>query len=182
MTLRGRQDRYAVLVNRYRRKLAAHVMRIVRNREDALEITQDAFLKAYQNLSRYDPKYRFSTWIYAIAGNAAIDHVRRKKLPTTSLDEPMELEDSRLRREPKGDARTADDLFEARELLEAVERAIAQLPPEYRQLLLLRHPAGKSYEEIAKMTKLPLGTVKNRIFRARARLRDILGDALPAGY
>lgn len=179
--LRGREELYAILVRRYQRKLMAHVLRMVRNREDALEIVQDAFMKAYQHLARYDDKYRFSTWIYSIASNAAIDHLRRKRLDTVSLDEPIRLHDGELTRDPEGPSRTADEIHEGRELLGLVEQAIAQLPPAYRELILLRHPGNRSYEEIATMTKLPLGTVKNRIFRARAKLREILGDALPEG-
>jgi RNA polymerase sigma-70 factor (ECF subfamily) len=179
--LRGREDLYEVLIRRYQRKLMAHVLRMVRNREDALEIVQDAFLKAYQHLARFDDKYRFSTWIYSIASNAAIDHLRRKRLKTVSLDEPIHFEDGDVSRDPEGPARRADEIHEGRELLELVEQAIAQLPEAYRELILLRHPGNRSYEEIANMTQLPLGTVKNRIFRARAKLREILGDALPDG-
>jgi RNA polymerase sigma-70 factor (ECF subfamily) len=179
--LAGREEAYAVLVRRYQRKLMAHVIRMVRSREDALEIVQDAFLKAYTHLARYDRKYRFSTWIYSIASNAAIDHLRRKRLDTVSLDEPLRFDDSEVSREPEGPARTAEEIHQGRELAASLEEAIAQLPPAYRELILLRHPGGRSYDEIASMTKLPLGTVKNRIFRARARLREILGDALPEG-
>ena len=179
LILRGREDLYATLVNRYRRKLMAHVIRMVGSREDALEITQEAFLKAYLHLARFDRKYRFSTWIYSISSNAAIDHLRRKRLKTTSFDQPLMLEDSEIKREPKGPARTAEEIYEGTELVRNLETAIAELKPEYRQLLLLRHPGGKSYEEIATLTKLPLGTVKNRIFRARQQLRELMGDLLP---
>ena len=181
LVLRGREDLYAVLMRRYERKLMAHVLRMVRNREDALEIVQDAFVKAYKHLARFDSKFRFSTWIYSIASNTAIDHLRRKRLKTVSLDEPLRFNDSEIAREPVGPARTAEDIHAGTELLELVESAIAELPPAYRELLLLRHPGNRSYDEIATMTKLPLGTVKNRIFRAREKLREILGDALPEG-
>jgi RNA polymerase sigma factor (sigma-70 family) len=178
----GREDLYSILIDRYKRKLMAHVLRMVRNREDALEITMDAFMKAYQHLARFDRKYRFSTWIYSIAGNAAIDHLRRRRLKTVSLDEPLRFEDSEVQRDPEGPARTAAEVYEGQQLIEKVEAAIAQLPEQYARLLLLRHPAGKSYDEIATITQLPLGTVKNRIFRARAKLREILGDVLPSGF
>ena len=181
LVLRGREDLYAELMRRYQRKLMAHIIRMVRNREDALEIVQDAFLKAYKHLARYDRKFRFSTWIYSIASNTAIDHLRRKRLKTVSLDEPLRFKDSEIERDPAGPARTAEEIHQGRELLELVEEAIAELPPAYRELLLLRHPGNRSYEEIASMTKLPLGTVKNRIFRAREKLREILGDVLPEG-
>ena len=101
LVLRGREDLYATLVRRYQRKLMAHVLRMVRNREDALEIVQDAFVKAYQHLARFDRKYRFSTWIYSIASNTAIDHLRRKRISTVSLDEPMQFDDGEVAREPR---------------------------------------------------------------------------------
>lgn len=175
----GDQGAFDVLVRRYQGRIIAHVARIVGNREVALEIAQDAFLKAYQHLARFDPRYRFSTWMYSIAGNAAIDHVRRKRVEVTSIDEPLTIGDSEVQREPVGPARTAEEIVGAQELMEKVEEAIQLLPPDHRRVLLLRHPGGKSYDEIATMTQLPLGTVKNRIFRARQRLREILGDVLP---
>ena len=181
LVLNGREDLYAVLVDRYRRRIVGHLMRYVRRRDDALDIAQEVFLKVYQNLARFDPSYRFSTWIYSIASNAAIDHLRKKRLSTVSLDEPLKFDDGDVSRDPEGPARTAEEIHEGREMLELVEGAIQQLPEAYRELILLRHPGNRSYEEIANMTKLPLGTVKNRIFRARAKLREILGDVLPEG-
>lgn len=178
--LGGDREAYGVLVKRYERRIVAHVLRIVGNRESALEIAQDAFLKAYQALARFDDRYRFSTWLYAIAGNAAIDHVRQAKNHTVSLDEPMVFDDSEEVRELAGPARTAEEIVSGQQLAELLESAILRLPPHYRRLLLLRHPAGMSYDEIAQVTNLPLGTVKNRIFRARQALKEMLGDVLPA--
>ncbi|MEM7246559.1 MAG: sigma-70 family RNA polymerase sigma factor [Acidobacteriota bacterium] len=181
LVLRGREDLYAILVDRYRRRIVGHLMRYVGKRDDALDIAQEVFLKVYQNLARFDPSYRFSTWIYSIASNAAIDKLRRKKVPTTSLDQPISTDDGEIAREPVGPARTADEIVGAEDLMAEVESAIQRLPDQYRELILLRHPGGRSYDEIASITGLPLGTVKNRIFRARQRLRDDLGDLLPAG-
>ena len=177
----GDTEAYGRLVRSYQDLVFGLVSRMVRDTELAEELTQDAFVKAYQHLARFDRKYRFSTWIYSIASNTAIDHLRRKRISTVSLDEPMRFDDSEVAREPEGPARTAEEIHEGREMLELVEDAIGRLPESYRELLLLRHPGNRSYEEIANMTKLPLGTVKNRIFRARAKLREILGDALPEG-
>jgi len=178
--LRGAKEDFGILVRRYQGRIVAHVRRIVGNREVALEIAQEAFMKAYQALARFDPQYRFSTWLYSIAGNAAIDHVRRKRPEVASLDEPLPTGDGELYRDPQGPARTAEDIVGSQDIVRKVEVAIGQLPEAYREILLLRHPGGLSYEEIADVKKLPLGTVKNRIFRARQRLKEILGDVLPA--
>jgi RNA polymerase sigma-70 factor (ECF subfamily) len=178
--LAGDRDAYGVLVQRYQGRIVGYVQRMVRDREQALDIAQEAFLKAWVHLARYDSQWRFSTWIYSIASNAAIDHLRRRKKRMVSLDEPIRMGDSEMQRELPGPDRTAADDLEGKELAERLEAAIAELPFEYRQLLLLRHPGGRSYEEIAEITKLPMGTVKNRIFRARQRLKDRLGSLLPA--
>jgi RNA polymerase sigma-70 factor (ECF subfamily) len=180
VVLRGAKEDFAILVRRYQGRIVAHVRRIVGDREVALEIAQEAFMKAYQALARFDPRYRFSTWLYAIAGNAAIDHLRRRRPEVASLDEPLSTGDGDLHRDPPGPARTAEDIVGSQDIVRKVEAAIGQLPEAYREILLMRHPGGLSYDEIAEAKQMPLGTVKNRIFRARQRLKEILGDVLPA--
>ncbi|HSE44066.1 MAG TPA: sigma-70 family RNA polymerase sigma factor, partial [Gemmatimonadales bacterium] len=126
----------------------------------------------------YRPEYKFSSWIFKIANNAAIDHLRRRELDTLSLDgaphaaTPEEIEATALQVGDKGE--TPLEELEARELGSAIERAIAQLRPEYRACILLRHVEGLAYEEIAQSLDLPLGTVKTYIHRARHELRDLL--------
>lgn len=178
--LGGDKDAYALLVERHQRRVVAIVTRFVRDRDSAIEVAHEAFVKAWQHLARYDPAWRFSTWLYAIASNAAIDHLRRRKHAALSLDEPISLDGEEIPREVAAVQDSAEEIFEERQLAERLQAAIEELPPAFKQLLLLRHPGGKSYEEIAAITRLPMGTVKNRIFRARQALKDRLGSLLPA--
>lgn len=178
--LAGDRDAYEILVERYQGRIVGHVHRMVRDREQALDVAQEAFLKAWIHLARYDAKWRFSTWLYSIASNAAIDQLRQRRQRMVHLDAPVSTDDGEMPRELPGPDRTAADDLEGMELAERLEQAIGELPLEQRQLLLLRHPGGRSYEEIAEITKLPMGTVKNRIWRARQRLKERLGSLLPA--
>jgi RNA polymerase sigma-70 factor (ECF subfamily) len=178
--LGGDKDSYAILVRRHQGRVTAVVSRFIRDRDSALEVAHEAFVKAWQHLARYDPAWRFSTWLYAIASNAAIDHLRRRKHAALSLDEPISLDGEEIPREIAAVQDSAADILEGRQLAERLEAAIDELPPAFRRLILLRHPGGKSYEEIAAITKLPMGTVKNRIFRARQALKERLGNILPA--
>jgi len=174
--LGGDRQAFERLVRRHQVGLVNHLYRQTGQRELALDLAQEVFLKVYTALSRYDPRYRFTTWIYRIATNRAIDLMRRKTVPMCSLDDP---EHDVPRRSALTDgAPAADEILEYTELQQRLERAIAALPDEYRRLLLLRNRRHFRYDEIARITDLPIGTVKNRIFRARAILRETLGDAL----
>ena len=173
--LSGEDDLFGLLVRRYQTRVHAHVARMIGHREDALDLTQEIFLKVYQALSRFNPEYKFSTWLFRIAGNAAIDHLRKKRPKTVPLEVP----------DPDGPGRVSSGEYSSSDLdpygmLRNVERgqaiseAIADLPVEFRELIALRHFAGLSYEEIAEVKQMPLGTVKNKLFRARAVLKERL--------
>lgn len=174
----GREAAYRELIRRYERPVFSLVLRMVRDRQLAEDLSQETFIKALNAISTYRPEYKFSSWIFKIANNAAIDHLRRRELDTLSLDgapnasTPEEIEATALQVGGKGES--ALDELEARELGSAIERAIAQLRPEYRACILLRHVEGLAYEEIAQSLDLPLGTVKTYIHRARHELRDLL--------
>jgi len=177
----GERDAYAILVRRHQGKIVAFVQRMVVDRDAALDVAQETFIKAWQHLARFDPKWRFTTWLYTIANNSAIDWLRARKRLPLSLDQPMMIDGEEVSREPVDELQSsATDMLSAKEMQQHLEAAIAALPPGFRELLLLRHPGGRSYDEIAEITKLPLGTVKNRIFRARQALKDRLGTLLPA--
>ncbi len=178
--LRGDGDAFGTLVRRHEGRVIAVVSRFIRNRDAALEVAHETFIKAWRHLARYDPAWRFSTWLNTIASNAAIDHLRRRKNAALSLDEPISMDGEDIAREVEATGPSAAELFDARQMASHLEQAIEELPPAFRQLLLLRHPGGKSYDEIAALTKLPVGTVKNRIFRARQALKERLGAILPA--
>jgi RNA polymerase sigma-70 factor (ECF subfamily) len=166
------------LVRRYERPIFSLIYRMVRNRELAEDLAQETFIKALNALESYRPEYKFSSWLFKIANNAAIDHLRKRELDTLSLegsphaDTPQLVEATALQIGEK--AETALEAVEHKELGGEIERAIAKLRPEYRTCILLRHVEGRAYEEIAEILNLPLGTVKTYIHRARNELRIAL--------
>jgi RNA polymerase sigma-70 factor (ECF subfamily) len=178
LALDGRDAAHRELIKRYERPVFSLVFRMVRDRELAEDLTQDTFVKVLSHLDRYRTDFKFSSWLFKIANNVAIDHLRRRQLDTVSIDgspHAMTADAVEASRFDIGDgSESALDEMEARELGSAIERAIAGLRPEYRSCILLRHVEGRSYEEIATTLDLPLGTVKTYIHRARHELRRAL--------
>ncbi len=169
--LAGREESFEELVRRYQRPIVAYVYRMVGDYDSALDLTQEVFIRIYNSLGRYRPEFKFSTWIYRIAHNAAIDHLRRSD---SSRTEDLEVEGEggqTFQRPLASKAPTPEQLSERNERRVEIEEVIGQLPPAYRELIVLRHAHDFSYDEIAEVTGLPLGTVKNRIFRAREAMR-----------
>jgi RNA polymerase sigma-70 factor (ECF subfamily) len=176
----GHEAAFRELVRRYERPVFSLLYRMVRDRALAEDLAQETFIKVLNGIKSYRPEFKFSSWIFKIANNAAIDHLRKKNLDTLSLDgsPTAETPEQMLATTPQlGDrAETPLQRVENRELGTAIERAIARLRPEYRACILLRHVEGYSYEEIAETMDLPLGTVKTYIHRARNELRGYLED------
>lgn len=176
----GRDLAFRELVRRYERPVFSLIFRMVRDREASEDLAQDSFVKVLNHLDRYRPEFKFSSWIFKIANNVAIDHLRRRQLDTVSMDgsphaaTAAEAEASSF--DVAARQESALEEIEARELGTAIERAIARLRPEYRSCIMLRHVEGRSYEEIAATLDLPLGTVKTYIHRARNELRQQLQD------
>ena len=173
----GDDGAFASLVQRYQRRLVAFLGQMVGDIELARELAQETFLRAWSALERFDPQYRFSTWLFRIAHNLGIDQLRRRRLPTVSL----------YRRDQHGDelemvlTDPSKDPFghlENHELAGSLRVAIEGLRPEYRELILLRHFGALSYQEIADFKGMPLGTVKNKLFRAHSVLRRALAEYL----
>lgn len=178
--LRGEDDLFPALVRRYQSRLVGHLTRVVGNREEALDLSQEIFLKVFQALPRYNSEYKFSTWIFRIASNAGIDFLRKRRIRTVPMDAPVpgDPDDSRAAREfPSPDLDPYGELRNDERRLR-IGQEIAALPAEFRELISLRHFAGLSYEEIAETKRMPLGTVKNKLFRARAVLKDRLAGEL----
>jgi RNA polymerase sigma-70 factor (ECF subfamily) len=172
-TLGGEQELFEHLVHRYHRPVVAFIHRMVGDYETALDLTQEVFLKVYTALDRYDERYRFSTWLFKIASNHAIDYLRTRNGKMVSLDAGGdEMEGHPLDVASPVPSPEHQSIVNQRRAI--IESVIAQLPVSFRQVIVLRHIADLSYEEIADITKLPLGTVKNRIFRAREALREQL--------
>jgi RNA polymerase sigma-70 factor (ECF subfamily) len=177
--LAGDRQAFEKLVRRHQRALVNHLYRHTGQRDLAVDLAQEVFLKVYLSLSSFDSKYRFTTWLYRIASNCAIDHLRKKQPRTCSIhpDPQDEHADAPLR-VLAGNEPTPHEVFRVREIQGRLDRAVQKLPPDYRQLILLRHRQHCRYDEIARITRLPIGTVKNRIFRAREMLRHDLADVL----
>ena len=175
----GNQVGYRELIRRYERPVFSLIYRMVRNRELAEDLAQETFIKVLNAVGSYRPEFKFSSWVFKIANNAAIDHLRRRELDTLSLDgsphaeTPEMIEATALQVSDRTE--TALEEVENKELGRAIEAGIAKLRPEYRACILLRHVEGRSYEEIAQILSLPLGTVKTYIHRARNELRLMLG-------
>ena len=172
--LGGDTAAFEELVLSYQDKMYSLSLRMTGNQEDAYDMTQEAFLKAYTNLANFRGDSKFSVWLYRLTSNVCIDFLRRRKRkPISSLtyinedNEPQDLElpDERF---------VPDTIAERNELREAVAHGMDSLPEEYRQILVLREINGLSYNEIGEALNLEVGTVKSRIFRARKRLVEIL--------
>ncbi len=175
---RGRDDAFRELIRRYERPVFSLIYRMVRDRELAEDLAQDAFIKVLNHIDRYRPEFKLSSWLFKIANNVAIDHLRRRQLDTVSMSgsphaqTPDAIEATSF--EVAGQQESPLQEIEARELGSAIEEAISRLRPEYRACIMLRHVEDRSYEEIAATLDLPLGTVKTYIHRARNELRKAL--------
>ena len=166
----GLEGGFEELVRRYQRPISAYVYRMVGDYDCALDLTQEIFIKIYASLSRYRPEFKFSTWIYKIAHNAAIDHLRRNAGRERSINNGTESERQQLTIESKGLSPEQQSEREERRI--EIESVIRLLPTAYRELIVLRHSQDLTYDEIVEVTGLPLGTVKNRLFRAREMMRQ----------
>jgi RNA polymerase sigma-70 factor (ECF subfamily) len=176
----GRDRAFEELLHRYERPVFSLVVRMVRDHALAEDLAQEVFIKAFQAIRSYDPAYKFSSWIFKIANNLTIDHLRRRRIETVSIhgsphatttEDEME---SRIVLESTGE--TPEEYVEGRELGARIEGAIARLRPEYRTAILLRHVEGYSYEEVADIMEVPLGTAKTYIHRGRTELRTHLAE------
>jgi RNA polymerase sigma-70 factor (ECF subfamily) len=176
----GSEEAYRELIRRYERPVFSLIFRMVRNRELAEDLSQETFIKVLNAVQTYRPEFKFSSWVFKIANNAAIDHLRKRELDTLSLegsphaDTPELIEATALQIGERGESQLQE--VENRELGGTIEQAISRLRPEYRSCILLRHVEGRTYEEIAEILNLPLGTVKTYIHRARNELRILLRD------
>jgi RNA polymerase sigma-70 factor (ECF subfamily) len=177
LALDGDEEAFGLLVRRYQRRLTAFLSQLVGDLELARELSQEAFVRAWSALSRFDPRYRFSTWLFRIAHNLGIDQLRRRRLKTVSLyrtdaeGDEVEVIVPDAKKDPLGH-------LENHALASELRQVIDELRPEYRELVLLRHFAGLSYQEIADFKEMPLGTVKNKLFRAHSVLRNALAEFL----
>ena len=168
----GRESGFEELVRRYQRPIVAYVYRMLGDYEASLDVTQEVFIKVYNSLERYSSEYKFSTWLYRIAHNAAIDHMRRNSQNLQSLE--TENSDGAYQIQLESPLLSPEQERERSEWRSEIDAVVKCLPAVYRELIVLRHTRDLSYDEIAEVTRLPLGTVKNRLFRAREMMREML--------
>jgi RNA polymerase sigma-70 factor (ECF subfamily) len=169
--INGRTEGFEELVRRYQRPITGYVFRMLGDYEASLDVTQEVFIKVHNSLSKYSSEYKFSTWLYRIAHNAAVDHMRRNSVTPQSLE--AENADGTFQMQIESRGPSPEDDRERSEWRSEIESVVKCLPTAYRDLILLRHARELSYDEIADVTGLPLGTVKNRLFRAREMMREI---------
>lgn len=174
--LDGDQFAYGLLVQKYRRGLSLHIKRTIGDETGIEDLVQESFVKAFNALKTYSTNYAFSTWLYKIASNHAIDYKRKRRLATISLDKPTLTNDGEVRKEIPDVSYRPDRRIEGGQRTNIIQDAIDSLPPKYNRVIVMRHQEEKSYEEIAQELDLPLGTIKAHIFRARKILYRLLRD------
>ena len=174
--LGGDANAFETLVLEYEKNVYNIALRMTGNSEDAADMTQEAFIKAYNSLQSFRGDSKFSVWLYRIVSNVCLDFLRSKnRRPTVSLSvEDDDGEDAQL--DVADESQSPELLLDRKLTRDSVRRGLASLPPDYRQILLLREIQGLSYDEIAQALSLEVGTVKSRIFRARKRLCTFLID------
>lgn len=172
--LKGDQKAYRQLTERHQKAVYHIAFKIVRDSEVAADLTQETFMKAFSSLASYRSEFRFSTWLYKIAANSSIDFLRKKRIQVLSLDREIETKDGKMEFEIPDYSYHPGINLERKEQRHGIEEAIKSLPDKYREVIIYRHKDDKSYEEIADLLDIPVGTVKARIFRARELLKKKL--------
>jgi RNA polymerase sigma-70 factor (ECF subfamily) len=172
---KGDASAFETLVTTYEKGVYNLAYRLVSDREDAMDIVQEVFLKTYQALPRFRGESRFSTWIYRVCVNASLDHLRRKqKTASLSLDEPLSFKESSVTREVEDEGESVEDSVETKCMGQAILSTLKDLDPAHRVIVLLSDVQGYSYQEIADILGLSMGTVKSRLHRARNMVRRLV--------
>ncbi len=171
----GNQQAYSALMSRYRGSVYTAMYKMVNNRDDADDLTLEAFGKAFNKLPSYAPNYAFSTWLFKIAVNNCIDHIRKKRLYTMSIDEPIKSDgDKEFSHTIRDYDQDPEQRMMHEQKLAHIRRLVEKMNTKYRVMLELRYYEELSYEEIALELDLPLGTVKAQLFRAKELLQQQL--------
>jgi RNA polymerase sigma-70 factor (ECF subfamily) len=165
---------FSRLIDNYKNMVYNLAYRMSNNSQEAEDISQEAFLHAFQSLARFNPSYKFSTWLYQITLNIIRDKFKRKEIDYVSLDTPVETDDSEFYHQPADFTNNPEQIIDQQEKAQVIQKAILSLPLKYREIIVLRYLQDLSYIEISNILKLPSGTVKIRLYRAREQLRKIL--------
>lgn len=174
-TLSGSQEAFAEIVDRYQRPVFSIIVRMVRDPALAEDLTQETFIKAFRALATFDPQRKLSSWLFTIAHNTTIDHLRKKAPQTVPLETDDESANP-MDKLPSDDRETPERAAMSRDLAAAFEQELRAMRPEYAEILVLRFQQGLAYDEISEITGLPMGTVKTHLFRARRQLAKRLAD------
>jgi RNA polymerase sigma-70 factor (ECF subfamily) len=172
--LSGTQPAYRALLKKYHNQVYNVLFRMVHQRDEVEDLTQEAFIKAFASLKNFNGEYAFSTWLLRIAQNNCIDFIRKKKLQTFSIDKPIQSKDGEIAFELPDSTYEPDRVLIANQRTNLIAEAIKSLPPKYRTVIIMRHSEEKDYQEIADELGVPIGTVKAHIFRAREMLNKAL--------
>lgn len=172
---KGDQAAYAELMDRYRESIYFMMLKMVKNSDDADDLTIEAFGKAFNRLKQYSPSYAFSTWLFKIASNNCIDFIRKKRVHVTSMDTGMKTDDGEtIFFDAQSDTMDPEEYVVHSQKVKHMRLLVTKLKPRYRELVEKRYFEELSYEEIAEELNLPLGTVKAQLFRARDFLANLM--------
>lgn len=172
---RGDPQAFRTLMKKYHKSVYYMLLKMVKNADDAEDLTQEAFAKAFNSIDKFDSTFAFSTWLFRIATNNCIDFIRKKRVQTISIDSPLEGDDgSSMQLDVRDDNFDPNDSMLRQQRKHYLELAIQRLPEKYRTLVELRYYRELSYEEVADELQIPLGTVKAQLFRARELLNEEL--------
>jgi len=172
---KGDNKAFEALLKKYRKSVYYMLLKMIKNPDDAEDLTQEAFAKAFNSIDKFDATYAFSTWLFRIATNNCIDFIRKKRVQTVSIDQPMEGDDgSNIRFDVKDENLDPNQTMLKKQRKKYLNMAIERLPEKYRTLVELRYFRELSYEEVAQELQIPLGTVKAQLFRARELLSQEL--------
>ena len=177
-TLRGEKRAFEMIIQKYQQPVLNYIGRMVNNRELALDFTQDVFIKTYASLPSFNPQYKFRTWLFKIASNLIIDYWRKRKISAFSLDQQFESDQRKPSLDVPDNEPSITKKFELAQLREKIEQALEKISPILRELFILRHVNDFSYEEIAEIKSMPVGTVKNKVFQAKELIRQLLEEKI----
>lgn len=170
----GKADDFKHLQRKYQRLITSLIRKMIRNDDDVADLVQDSFIKAFTAIHTYQSDYAFSAWLYRIASNTCIDFLRKRRLQAFSIDKPISTDDGDYQFEIPDSSYLADTPMIDGERKKVLDEALATLSPKYRKIIKMRHEEEMDYQEIAAALKLPLGTVKAHLFRARKALYNYL--------
>lgn len=173
----GEEAAFTTLVSKYKRAVYFTILKMVKNTNDAQDLSQETFTKAYANIHKFDSRFAFSTWLFRIATNTCIDHIRKRKIILQSISSYIDTEDGAISMEIHDPNSPIPDVtLSIKERNEFINRAVDKLPAKFQEIVRLRYFLEYSYEEISAHLKIPLGTVKAKLHRAKITLNEILAD------